>query len=182
MGAAANIVPPHRICSLERATQKNYVANVANSWNSDGKSVTADADTQRQTPPRLEMNPQDRIHRGPQDGLDRRSAGSNDSRDALVDALARCRSELETRVPDALTGEFSVGALNILREPVAAFAAVASREKLPPERALVMFKKMIGQLADIERCPLEQREVVHRQLVEMAIESYFTQQKPPAAG
>ena len=127
------------------------------------------------------MNPQDRTHIGPEDGLDRRGSESAATRTALADALARCRAQLEARVPDAITGEFSVGALNMLREPVAEFALVASREKLPPERALVMFKKMIGQLADIERCPLEQREAMHRQLVEMAIESYFSDQGRPTA-
>ena len=122
------------------------------------------------------MNPQDRSHTAPLDGSDRRAADSGATREALVDALARCRSELEARVPDAITGEFSLGALATLRQPIAEFAVVACRENLPPERALVMFKKMIGQLADIERCPVEQREVVHRQLVEMAIESYFGEQ------
>ena len=128
------------------------------------------------------MNPQDRtitdLHMGP----DRRGSDSAATRAALIEALARCRAELEARVPDAITGEFSVGALNLLREPIAEFAIVASREKLPPERALVMFKKMIGQLADIERCPVDQRETVHRQLVEMAIESYFDGQRRPGAG
>ena len=128
------------------------------------------------------MNPQDRtitdLHMGP----DRRGSDSAATRTALIEALARCRAELEARVPDAITGEFSIGALNLLREPIAEFAIVASREKLPPERALVMFKKMIGQLADIERCPLEQRETVHRQLVEMAIESYFDGQGRPRSG
>ena len=127
------------------------------------------------------MNPQDRTYTDLHMGPDRRGSDSAATRAALIEALARCRAELEARVPDAITGEFSIGALNLLREPIAQFAIVASREKLPPERALVMFKKMIGQLADIERCPVEQRETVHRQLVEMAIESYFGQQgRPPA--
>lgn len=129
------------------------------------------------------MNPQDRTTgKGPEDGLDRRGSDSATTRAALADALARCRAQLEARVPDAITGEFSIGALNLLREPIAEFALVASREKLPPERALVMFKKMIGQLADIERCPVDQRETVHRQLVEMAIESYFDGQGRPRGG
>lgn len=104
------------------------------------------------------------------------------TREALVEALARCRAELEARVPDAINSEFSIGALDTLREPIAEFAVIAFREKLPPERTLVMFKKMIGQLADIERCPIEQREIVHRQLVEMAIESYFGEEGRPTAG
>jgi hypothetical protein len=155
---------------------------VTNSWNSRGKSQVGDAGSDRSTPLRPLMNPQDSSHTGPHDGPDRRGLDSANTREALVDALARCRAELEARVPDAITGEFSVGALRTLREPIAEFAIVASREHLPPERALVMFKKMIGQLADIERCPVEQREVVHRQLVEMAIESYFGEQSSPTAG
>ena len=119
---------------------------------------------------------------GPQDGPDRRGSDSAATRASLADALARCRTQLEARVPDLVTGEFSIGAFNVLREPIAEFALLASREKLPPERALVMFKKMIGQLAEIERCPLEQRELVHRQLVEMAIESYFGEPGRPGAG
>ena len=128
------------------------------------------------------MNPQDRTHTNPLDGSDRRAFDSGATRETLTDALARCRSELEARVPDAITGEFTIGALDTLRQPIAEFAVVACREKLPPERALVMFKRMIGQLADIERCPIEQREIVHRQLVEMAIESYFGEQGRPTAG
>ena len=123
------------------------------------------------------------------DGLgpvDRRASGAPTTREKLSDALARCREELEARVPDVITGEFSIGALASLREPVAEFALFASREQLPPERALVMFKRMIGQLSDIERCPVEQREMMHRQLVEMAIESYYgdrgTSPPPPTAG
>jgi hypothetical protein len=126
------------------------------------------------------MNPQDRTHTGPLDGSDRRAADSGATRETLSDALARCRCELEARVPDAITGQFNVGALATLREPIAEFATLACRENLPPERALVMFKRMIGQLTDIERCPLEQRETVHRQLVEMAIESYFGEQQRTA--
>ena len=154
---------------------------MTNSFSPGRESLVGDAGAHRQTPLRRMMTPQDRTYKGPEDGLDRRGSDSAATRAALVDALARCRAELEARVPDAITGEFSVGALDSLREPIIEFAGVASREKLPPERALVMFKKMIGQLADIERCPLEQREVVHRQLVEMAIESYFGEQgRPPA--
>jgi hypothetical protein len=125
------------------------------------------------------MNPQDRSHTAPLDGPDRRASDSVATRDALAQALTRCRCELEARVPDVITGEFSIGAMDILRQPIAEFAVVACREKLPPERALVMFKRMIGQLADIERCPIDQRETVHRQLVEMAIESYFGEQGRP---
>jgi hypothetical protein len=141
-----------------------------------GTSHVSDAGAHRYSALRSMMNPQDRSHTGPLDGSERRTAESAATREALIDALARCRSQLEARVPDAITGEFSVGALDSLREPVAEFALVACREKLPPERALVMFKKMIGQLADIERCPVERREILHRQLVEMAIESYFGEQ------
>lgn len=141
-----------------------------------GTSHLSDAGARLDSALRPTMNPQDSTHTGSLDGSDRRANDSAATREALIDALARCRSELEARVPDAITGEFSVGALDSLRQPVAEFAVVACREKLPPERALVMFKKMIGQLSDIERCPVEQRDAVHRQLVEMAIESYFGEQ------
>jgi hypothetical protein len=147
-----------------------------------GTSQVSDAGAPRHPALRATMNPQDRSHTVPLDGPDRRATDSAATREALVDALARCRSELEARVPDVITGEFSIGALDTLRQPIAEFAVVACREKLPPERALVMFKRMIGQLADVERCPIDQRETVHRQLVEMAIESYFSDQARPTAG
>lgn len=130
-------------------------------------------DDPTRTPKRYPMNQQEGIHSRRQGPIDRRASDAETTRATLADALDRCRAELEVRVPGVLTGEFSIGALASLRDPVAQFAVVASREKLPPERALVMFKKMIGQLADIERCPVEQRELLHRQLVEMAIEAYF---------
>ena len=154
---------------------------MTNSLLASGTSHVSDAGAHRPSAHRTMMNPQDSTHTGPLDGSDRRAFDSGATREALTDALARCRSELEARVPNAITGEFSIGALDTLRQPVAEFAILACREKLPPERALVMFKRMIGQLADIERCPVEQREMVHRQLVEMAIESYFGEQKAPTA-
>jgi hypothetical protein len=155
---------------------------VTKRWSSGGKSRLGDAAAHQRFPLRPMMNSQNSSHTGPHDGPDRRGLHSDITRETLVDALARCRAELEARVPDAITGEFSVRHLNSLREPIAEFAILASRENLPPERTLVMFKKMIGQLADIERCPVDQREVVHRQLVEMAIESYFEQPGRPTAG
>lgn len=140
------------------------------------------------TPKRHTMNQHEGIDSRRKGSTDRRASDAPATRATLALALARCREELEARVAAVVTGEFTIGALDSLREPVAAFAIVASREKLPPERALVMFKKMIGQLSDIERCPVEQRELMHRQLVEMAIESYFGSQADdsdsasPAAG
>ncbi|MGH7637443.1 MAG: hypothetical protein ACREOK_07305 [Gemmatimonadaceae bacterium] len=138
------------------------------------------------TPKRYAMNKQEGIHSRRQGPIDRRASDGSATRATLADALDRCRAELELRVPAVITGQFSIGALASLRDPVAEFAALASREELPPERALVMFKKMIGQIADIERCQVEQRELMHRQLVEMAIESYFGDRgaatPPPAAG
>lgn len=119
------------------------------------------------------MNQHKGIDSRPQGPIDRRASDAPTTRATLADALDRCRAELEMRVPEVITEQFSIGAFAALRDPVAEFAVLASREKLPPERALVMFKKMIGQIADIERCTVEQRELMHRQLVEMAIESYF---------
>lgn len=139
------------------------------------------------TPKRYLMNQQEGIHSRRQGPTDRRASDAQTTRETLADALARCRDELEARVPSVITGQFSIGALATLRQPVAEFAVVASRENLPPERALVMFKKMIGQITDIERCGVEQRELMHRQLVEMAITSYFGDREsatspPPPAG
>lgn len=106
------------------------------------------------------------------DGMDRRASGSTGSRASVSDALARCRAELTLRVHSSLT-EPGSDALHLLREPIAEFTVLAAREKIPPERALVMFKKMIGELADLRGLSPEKRADLQRQLVELAIESYY---------
>lgn len=155
------------------------------SCTSGGAPLVGDGDAHHRTPMSYTMNQHEGTHIRGAGPKDRRASDAPATRATLADALARCRAELEVRVPDVVTGEFSIDALAALREPVAEFALVASREQLPPERALVMFKKMIGQLSDIERCPVEQRELVHRHLVEMAIQSYYGEKgspPPPAPG
>ena len=117
------------------------------------------------------MNAHDR--RTPvRDGMDRRATGSTESRASVADALARCRAELTLRVHSSLA-EAGPELLPALREPIAAFTVLAARERIPPERALIMFKKMIGELADLRGLPPEQRADLQRQLVELAIESYY---------
>jgi hypothetical protein len=104
--------------------------------------------------------------------MDRRATGSTESRASVSDALVRCRAELTLRVHSSLT-EPGFDALHLLREPIAEFTVLAAREKIPPERALVMFKKMIGELADLRGLSPEKRDDLQRQLVELAIESYY---------
>ena len=117
------------------------------------------------------MNAHDR--RTPvRDGMDRRATGSTDARASVSDALARCRAELTLRVHSSLAAPGS-DASHLLREPIAEFTLLAAREKIPPERALVMFKKMIGELADLRGLSPEKRDDVQRHLVELAIESYY---------
>lgn len=106
------------------------------------------------------------------EGMDRRAPGSAESRASVSNALDRCRSELTLRVHSART-EPGAGALHALREPIAEFTLVAAREKMPPERVLVIFKKMIGELTDLRGLSPEKRGDLQRQLVELAIESYY---------
>lgn len=108
------------------------------------------------------------------DGLDRRTAGSRDTRASIADALDRCRDELTRRVARTLA-EPALDADRYLREPVAEFTTLAARENIPPERALVMFKKMVGGMADLRDLHPDQRADLHRRLIEIAIASYYEQ-------
>lgn len=106
------------------------------------------------------------------DSHDRRASGSVEARLFVDKALARCRAELTLRVASA-HNDPDPAQLQRLRAPIADFTRTAAGENIPPERALVMFKKMIGEIADLRGLPPEERDTVQRQLIEIAIESYY---------
>jgi hypothetical protein len=106
------------------------------------------------------------------DTHDRRAAGSEDARASVTDALTRCRDELTDRVAATRDGP-ERDVIDFLRGPVADFTRTAASEDIPPERALVMFKRMIGEIADFRGLPPDQRDGLQRQLIELAIESYY---------
>ena len=97
------------------------------------------------------------------------------SRQRISDALAICRVGVETtlrgrkRSPGKLAGDDS------LRDAVGQFAKVASSHNVPPERLLAMFKGMVGSVNDADRRPVDERNEIMKQLVQMAIESYYAE-------
>lgn len=106
------------------------------------------------------------------DSHDRRASGSAEARMFADKALARCRAELTLRVATARNDPDST-LIQRLRAPIAEFTRTAAGENIPPERALVMFKKMIAEIADLRGLPPEERDTMLRQLIEIAIESYY---------
>ena len=114
-------------------------------------------------------------------GPERRTSRPPEVRARISDALERCRVELSRRVsggvhtpatPSAATLPDSLVAS--LREPVAEFTLIAARERIPPERALIIFKKMVGDLGDLGGLRPEERRDLQRQLIETAIQTFYS--------
>jgi hypothetical protein len=61
----------------------------------------------------------------------------------------------------------------LCRDAVAAFAAEAHREDIPPERTIAVFKDMVSQLPAFRRVSPEYRGEVMQQLVQIAIDAYY---------
>ena len=63
-----------------------------------------------------------------------------------------------------------------MREPVAALAATASRDGVPPEHLLHAFKEVLSRLPRFEESDPLTREEVVGELVSLAITSYYARQ------
>jgi hypothetical protein len=98
--------------------------------------------------------------------IDRRHRPLALGRKSFATALQICRDALQDRVGLEQAAE-------LCREAVAAFAAEAHREDIPPERTLAVFKDMVVQLPAYRRVSPEQRGEVIQQLVQVAIDAYY---------
>ena len=128
----------------------------------------------RSTPPAVKTP--ERLAKAPErpERPERRVSDSA-SRQRIIDALAVCRVEVEMKLRGRNRASGKAGSLDGLREAVAQFAKVAASQNVPPERLLAMFKGMVGQVTDADRRPLDERNEIMTQLVQMAIESYYAE-------
>ena len=85
---------------------------------------------------------------------------------SLSDALSVCREKLR----EQLAGDFSPESL---REPIRAFAALARREEMPPERVLALIKDMVRGVSRLESKTPGERADITTQFVQMAIQAYY---------
>ena len=97
------------------------------------------------------------------------------SRQRISDALAVCRAEVEETLRARKRAPAKLATDESLRDAVARFAKVASAQGVPPERLLAMFKGMVGSVNDADRRPMDERTEIMKQLVQMAIESYYAE-------
>lgn len=98
----------------------------------------------------------------------------DDSRPDLTQALSHCRSSLELRLSIVREDEPLNGALDVLRADVSDFASRSRRLDVPPERVLVSFKDMVRHLPAVQRWDPIARDAVMRELVQMTIEAYYS--------
>ena len=125
----------------------------------------------RSTPPAVKTP--ERLAKAPE--RPERRVSDSASRQRISDALAICRVEVEVTLRGRKRASGKAGSLEVLRDAVAQFSKVAAGQNVPPERLLAMFKGMVGQVTDADRRPLDERNEIMTQLVQMAIESYYAE-------
>lgn len=93
-----------------------------------------------------------------EDSIERRS---------LDDALTACR--------DVLQQDVNAGAdLESMREPLRLLSTCARRDRVPPERVLVVVKKLLHDLDAYEALPPQERDALRGRLIQMVIAAYYS--------
>jgi hypothetical protein len=92
---------------------------------------------------------------------------------AVVVALSDFRTALERNLSELREDTPRRTALESVREPMAHFAAVTAEHEVPPERMIVMLKRMLRELPVIRRWRDAERENISHELVQMTIASYY---------
>lgn len=88
-------------------------------------------------------------------------------------ALGACRARLETSLSVLREDLPRRGALEALQGAVAGFASLTRRLDMPPERVIVLFKRMVRDLAAIQQWRTTEREALTGELVQIMIEAYY---------
>lgn len=96
-----------------------------------------------------------------------------ESLSAVVVALSDCRTALERSLSGLREDTPRRTALEAVREPLAHFAAVTAEHEVPPERMIVMLKRMLRELPVIHRWRDTERENISHELVQISIASYY---------
>lgn len=119
------------------------------------------------------MGPPDGADQDIQEHADRRTPGA---RELIAGALDDCREALTAELEahyGRLDGKLDGNTIEPWRNPVIAFAVFAARHDVPPERALAAFKRMVIQLAPVQRLSVDERNDLVRASVQVAIEAYY---------
>jgi hypothetical protein len=87
-------------------------------------------------------------------------------REYFAAALGVCRAALDEQLA---TGQSPKS----LRGSVAAFASLAHKQCVPPERVLAVFKQMVSQLPTIQRNAPDERAQLVALLARMMIDAYY---------
>jgi hypothetical protein len=92
---------------------------------------------------------------------------------AVVAALSDCRSALERNLSGLREDGSRHKALEAVREPLASYATVTAEHQVPPERMIVMLKRMVRELTAIMPWRDTERDNVSHELVEITIAAYY---------
>lgn len=85
---------------------------------------------------------------------------------SMDDALTVCRDVLQRDVNSGAT-------LEGLREPLRLLSTCARRDNLPPERLLVVIKKLLHDVTAYEALPPQERDALRGRLIQMVIAAYY---------
>lgn len=80
-------------------------------------------------------------------------------------ALRACREVLQQDVGGT--------SLDDLREPLRLLSTCARREQVPPERVLVVVKKLLHDVTAYEAMPPQERDALRGRLIQMVISAYY---------
>jgi hypothetical protein len=107
-------------------------------------------------------------------GLRRRS----EERAAVVAALSECRTDLERTLIELRAKETRANALRSAQASVGRFATVTAEYMVPPERMIVMLKRSVNELPTVRELVMTERDTLSHELVQMAIEAYYSRSDP----
>ena len=100
----------------------------------------------------------------------RRVGGDVTTEGMVSDALAECAASMIEQLASG------AGAKDI-RESVAVFVATARLQQTPPERVLAMLKEALRSATGVAAMPPDNRVDLTRELIAMAIEAYYEEQR-----
>jgi hypothetical protein len=92
---------------------------------------------------------------------------------AVVAALSECRSALERNLAGLREDGPRRSALESVRVHLASFAAVTAEHEVPPERMVVMLKRMVRDLPTVRPWRDTERDNISHELVEITIAAYY---------
>jgi hypothetical protein len=96
-----------------------------------------------------------------------------ESNSAVLAALSACRSSLERHFAGLREDGPRRDALESVRGSLMTFAAVTAAHEVPPERMIVMLKRMVREVTPALRWRDTERENISSELVEITIAAYF---------